>query len=150
MAVNKKDDAFAMASFDPSKVTENFRNMAETGAVKSKEAFGKIKEVAEDATKTIEATMKSSQAGSVELGLKAIDAMRANTEATLSHMEALLGVKSVSQFVELQSAFFRNQAETSIAQAKGMGEATRILAESVTKPGKDAVEKAFLGMKLTA
>lgn len=150
MAAKKTEDAFAMASFDPSKITENFREFAEKGSEKSKEAYGKMKEVAEDATKTIEATMQSAQAGTVEIGLKAIEALRTNAESSLSHMEALLGVKSVSELFELQTSFFRKQAEVTVAQAKAMQEATRKVAETVAKPGKEAAEKAMSSFKLQA
>ena len=95
MATKKTDDAFSFASFDPAKVTESFRDFAEKGAAQSKEAYSKMKTAAEEAKKTVEATLESAQTGSVELGLKAIDALRTNAENSLSHMEALLGVKSV-------------------------------------------------------
>jgi phasin len=147
MATKKTDDVFSLASFDPAKVTETFRDFAEKGAAQSKEAYSKMKTAAEDATKTVEATIESAQSGSVELGLKAIDALRTNAENSLSHMEALLGVKSVSELFELQTAFIRKQAELAMEQAKSMQEATRKIAETVTKPGKDAAEKAISGFK---
>jgi len=151
MAVKKTtEDAFAMASFDPSKFAENFRDMAEKSSEKTREAFGKMKEVADDATKTIEATLSSAQAGTVELGLKAIDTIRSNTEASLAHMEALLGVKSVSELFELQTSFFRKQAETAVAQAKAMQEASKTVVETVAKPGKDAAEKVMSTFKMSA
>ena len=147
MATKKTDDVFSMASFDPSKVSESFRDFAEKGATQTKEAYAKMKDAAEDATKTVEATLESAQAGSVELGLKAIDALRTNAENSLSHMEALLGVKSVAELFELQTAFLRKQAEVTVEQAKTMQEATRKVAEQVAAPGKSAAEKAMKGFK---
>ena len=147
MATKKTDDVFSMASFDPSKVSESFRDFAEKGATQTKEAYAKMKDAAEDATKTVEATLESAQAGSVELGLKAIDALRTNAESSLAHMEALLGVKSVAELFELQTAFLRKQAEVTVEQAKTMQEATRKVAEQVAAPGKSAAEKAMKGFK---
>ena len=147
MATIKTDDVFSMAAFDPSKFSESFRDFAEKGAQQSKEAYSKMKTAGEEAGKTLEATVQTAQAGSVELGLKAIDALRTNAENSLSHMEALLGVKSVSELFELQTAFIRKQAELAMEQAKSMQEATRKIAETVTKPGKDAAEKAISGFK---
>ena len=147
MATRKTEDAFSLASFDPAKVTESFRDFAEKGAVQSKEAYSKMKTAAEDATKTVEATLESAQSGSVELGLKAIEALRTNVENSLSHMEALIGVKSVSELFEVQTAFIRKQAELAMEQARTMQEATRKVAENVTRPGKDAAEKAMSGFK---
>ncbi len=147
MATKKTDDVFSIASIDPAKLSESFREFAEKGATQTKEAYAKMKEAAEDATKTVEATLESAQAGSVELGLKAIEALRTNAENSLSHMEALLGVKSVAELFELQTAFLRKQAEVVVEQAKTMQEATRKVAEKVAEPGKSAAEKALKTFK---
>ncbi|WP_210387937.1 MULTISPECIES: phasin [unclassified Ciceribacter] len=143
----KTADVFSFAAFDPSKLSEGFREFAEKGASQSKEAYAKMKAAAEDATKTIETTMETAQAGTVELGLKAIDALRTNADMSLSHMEALLGVKSVAELVELQTAFIRKQAEMTVEQAKAMQDTVKKVAETVVKPGKDAAEKAMSTFK---
>ncbi len=141
------EDVFAFAAFDPAKLTESYREFAENGVAQSKEAYAKLKTAAEDATKTVEQTLESAQAGSVELSLKAIDAVRTNADNSLSHVEALLGVKSVSELVELQSAFFRSQAEAAVEQARDLQEAARKVAEDVSKPGKAAYEKVAKTIK---
>ncbi len=143
----KTDDIFSFSAFDPSKLTEGFRDFAEKGATQSREAYAKMKAAAEEATKTVESTMQSAQAGSVELGLKAIDALRTNAEVSLTHMESLLGVKSFAELIELQTGFIRKQAEITVEQAKSMQEAARKIAEDVTKPGKEAAEKAITTFK---
>lgn len=147
MAATNSKDAFSFSTFDPSKFSESFRDFAEKGAAQSKEAFAKMKAAAEEASKTVETTVQSAQAGTVELGLKAIDALRANADMSLSHMEALLGVKSVAELVELQTSFIRKQAEVTVEQAKAMQEAAKKVAETVAKPGKEAVEKVVSGFK---
>jgi phasin len=147
MATKKIDDMFSIASIDPSKFSESFRDFAEKGAAQTKEAYAKMKEAAEDATKTVEATVESAQAGSVELGLKALDALRINAENSLSHMEALLGVKSVAELFELQTAFLRKQAEVAVEQARTLQETSKKVAERVSAPGKSAAEKAMKSFK---
>ncbi len=147
MATKKTDDVFSIASIDPSKFSESFREFAEKGAAQTKEAYAKMKEAAEGASKTVEATFESAQAGSVELGLKAIEALRTNAENSLSHMEALLGVKSVSELFELQTAFLRKQAEVAVEQAKTLQETSKKVAEKVSAPGKSAAEKAMKSFK---
>lgn len=143
----KTDDVFSMAAFDAAKVSESFRDFAEKGAAQTKDAYSKLKTATEDATKVVEATIENAQAGTVELGLTAIDALRTNAESSLAHMEALLGVKSVSELFELQTAFLRKQAEVVVEQAKTMQEATRKVAEKVGEPGKSAAEKALKTFK---
>jgi phasin len=150
MPAKKTDDVFAMNAFDPSKFTDNFRDLAEKSSVKTKEALAKMKEATEEAGKTVEATLTSAQTGAVEFGMKAIEILRANTESSYAHMESLLGVKSVAELFELQTAFVRKQAETAVAQAKSLQETSKKVAEEVTKPGKAAAEKAMAGFKLSA
>jgi phasin len=148
MASNKTADVFSIPSFDPAKVTDSFREFAEKGAAQSKEAYAKLKTAAEDASKTVEATLHSAQSGGVELGLKAIDVLRTNAELSLTHMESLMGVKSVAELVELQTAFFRKQAEVTVEQAKAMQETAKKVAETVVKPGKEAAEKVISSFKV--
>ncbi len=142
------EDAFAFATMDPSKMTESYREFAEKGMVQSKEAYDKLKTAAEDATKTVEQTMESAQSGTVELSMKAIEAVRTNADNSLTHIEALLGVKSVAELVELQTSFIRKQAETAVDQAKDIQEAARKVADKVAKPGKAAYEKAAKNFKI--
>ncbi|MEM5471610.1 phasin family protein [Hoeflea sp. AS60] len=140
-------EMYEFPSFDVSKMTDSYREMADKSVNQTKEAYAKVKTVSEDATKAIETTLETAQAGTVELSLKAIDAARGNVEHSLSHMEALLGVKSVAQMIELQTGFFRKQAEMMADQAKTMQEATRKLAEEVSKPSKTVAEKAMSEFK---
>ncbi len=49
MATIKTDDVFSIASFDPSKFTESFREFAEKGAQQSKDAYAKLKTAGEEA-----------------------------------------------------------------------------------------------------
>lgn len=150
MATKKSEDVFSISSFDPSKFTESFRDFAENGSVKTKEALAKVKEATEEAGKTVEATLQNAQAGTVEFGMKAIEMLRANTENSFSHFEALLGVKSVSELFELQTAFFKKQAELAVEQAKSLQETSKKVAESVSQPGKAAAEKAISTFKMSA
>ncbi len=136
-----ESDAFAMPTFDASKATEQFRDFADKGIAQSKDAYAKMKTATEDAQKTVEDTFKTAQSAASEVSLKAISALRANTETGLAHLEALVGVKSISDFVELQTSFFRKQAETVTAQAKELQDITTKAAEKAAAPVKAAFEK---------
>ncbi len=141
--MNKKteSDAFAMPSFDASKMTDQFRDMAEKGVEQTKDAYAKMKTGAEEAQKTVEETLKTVQAAGADVSLKAISTMRTNAEAGLAHLEALVGVKSVSDFVELQTSFFRKQAELVVAQAKELQDVSTKAVEKAAAPAKAAFEK---------
>jgi phasin len=150
MAAKKTEDAFSFPAFDPSKLSDGFRDFAEKSSVNAKEALSKVKEATEEASKTVEATLQSAQAGTVELGMKAIEVLRSNTESSFAHLEQMMGVKSVAELFELQTAFIRKQAEAAVEQAKALTETSKKVAESVSKPGKDAAEKVMSTFKKSA
>ena len=147
MSKKSDTDAFAMPSFDASKVSDQFRDFAEKGLEQSKDAYAKMKTATEDAQKTVEETFKSVQTAGADVSLKAIAALRANTEAGLNHLEALVGVKSVADFVELQTSFFRKQAELFTAQAKELQDISTKAAEKAAAPVKAAFEKVVTEFK---
>ncbi len=141
------DDIFSFSAFDPAKLTQSWREFAERSTTNSRDTYGKMKTAAEEATRTVESTIHSAQAGSMEFGLKAIDALRANTEMSLSHMEQLMGAKSFSEVLELQASFVRKQTELTVEQAKSMQQAAQKMADEVARPGMQAAEKAMDAFK---
>ncbi|WP_353642412.1 phasin [Mesorhizobium sp. WSM2239] len=135
-------------TFDASKASDQFRAIAEKGVEQSKEAYSKLKTGAETTQKAIESTIETAKAAGNDVSLKTIAAMRANAEAGFSHLEALLTVKSVSEFVELQTAFLRKGVEMTVEQAKDLQAVSTKAAEDVSKPMKDVFEKAMKELKV--
>ena len=105
-------------SFDASKATDQVRAFAEKGIEQSKEVYAKVKTGAEEAQKALESTYETAKSVGSDLSLKTIAALRTNTEAGFSHLEALVGAKSLSEVIELQTAFLRKSVETAVEQAK--------------------------------
>ena len=130
-------------TFDPSKATEQVRAAAEQGVEQSKEAFSKLSSDAETTQRAFESSFEKAKTTRNEVSLHAVAALRANAEAYFTHLEALAGVKSLSEFVELQTAFLRKQIEKSAEQAKDFQAVMMRASEDVSKPIKDAVEKAL-------
>lgn len=130
-------------AFDASQATDQFRAFTEKGVEQSKEAYARLKTGAEEAQKALEATFEQARAAGSDLSLKSIAAMRANAEASFAHIESLVGVKSVSEFLELQTAFLRKGFETAVEQAKEFQSASSKAAEQVAKPAKAAFEKSL-------
>jgi phasin len=141
-------ETIELPTFDPSIATDQLRTIAEQGVEQSKEAYAKLKTGAEDAQKAIESTFETAKSVGSELSLKTIAAMRANAEANFSHLEALLAVKSLSELVELQTAFMRKRVEMSVEQAKELQALTSKATSEVSKPVKDAFDKALKDLKV--
>ena len=140
-------DVFAFPAMDGAPFADQFRSFAEEGMAKSKEAYDQMKSSVEDAQKTIESTMETAQAQSSKLSLTAINAMRANTEAGFAHLEKLVGVKTLAEAMEIQSAYMRKQAEMAVDQAKEMQTVSQEAFNALSAPVKDATEKAMASVK---
>jgi phasin len=135
-------------SFDASKAADQVRAFAEKGIEQSKETYAKLKTGAEEAQKAFESTFETVKSVGSDLSLKTISALRANSEASFSHLEALVGAKSLSEVIELQTSFLRKSVETAVEQAKELQAVTTKAAEDVSKPIKTAFEKSFKDLKV--
>ncbi|TPI09540.1 phasin [Mesorhizobium sp. B4-1-3] len=134
-------------SFDASNATDQIRAFAEKGVEQSKEAYSKLKTGAEETQKVLQSTYETAKTISSDVSLKAIAALRANAEASFSHLEALVGAKTLSEVVELQTAFLRKRVEMAVEQAKEFQTAATKAVEDVSRPVKTAFEKAIKDAK---
>ncbi len=144
----KLAETIEFPAFNTTQATDQFRAFAEKGVEQSKEAYAKLKSGAEEAQKVIEATYESAKTAGNELSLKSIAALRSSTEAGFSHLEALAGVKSVSEVIELQTSFLRKSFEMLVEQAKDFQSVSSKAVEEVAKPAKTAFEKAVKELKI--
>jgi phasin len=144
----KTAETIEFPTFDANKATDQIRAFAEKGVEQSKEAYAKIKSGAEETQKALESTYETAKSASGDLSLKTIAALRTNADASFSHLEALIGARSLSEVVELQTAFVRKQVETSVQQAKDFQTVATKAVEDASKPIKAAVEKAFSELKV--
>ncbi len=143
----KTADTIEFPTFDASKATDQMRAMAEKGVEQTKEAYEKIKSGTETAQKALEQTYEAARAHSTEISLKQISALRAGTEAGFSHLEALMAVRSFSEMIELQTAYFRKSAEMTVEHAKEIQALSSKTYEDVSKPMRELVEKSFKELK---
>ena len=143
----KTAETVEFPTFDADKATDQFRAFAEKGVEQSKEAYARLKDGAESAQKTLEVTFETARAAGTELSLKSIAALRVNAEAGFSHLEALVGARSLSEVIELQTSFLRKQVETAVEQAKDLQATSSKAATDVSKPFKDAFEKSIKELK---
>lgn len=129
-------------TFDAEKAVDQFRALAEKSVEQSKEAYSRLKAGAESAQKALEASFEQAKNASNDFSLKSIAAARANADAGFGHLEALAGAKSLSEVIELQTAFARKSIESAIEQAKDFQVTSTKVAEEVTKPFKNAFENS--------
>lgn len=128
-------------------VPEAFRDMAEKGVAQARENYAKVKVAAEEATDMLEDTLETARSNSMELSGTALDAAKANIDAGFAFMKDFMAVKTVSEAVELQTAFARECFDTTSAQAKDMQAKVTKMSEEASKPVQDAVAKSMEAFK---
>ena len=144
----EKTSEFIENAFDTSKATDQIRAFTDKGVEQSKEAYAKVKSSAEETKKAFDQSFEIAKAVSSDLSLKTISAFRANAEVGFAHLEALVSAKTLSEVVELQTAFLRKQVEKTVEQAKEFQAVTTKAVEDVSKPIKTAFEKAVKELKV--
>ncbi|ALN72330.1 phasin family protein [Aureimonas sp. AU20] len=135
-------DAQAALGMDPSKMTEAFRSATERSMEQSMEAYARMKAATEEASRTLEATIENAHSGSLNLTKRALDGMRTQAEMNFTHLQKLASVRSLSEFIELQTSFFRQQVDLATRQARDIQSASQSAARDVLQPGREAAERA--------
>lgn len=119
------------------------RDFADKGMQQVKDIYERGRDGAEKATEMFETTLSTASKGAQDFSLKAIELARQNANAAFDFAVQMLGVKSFSQAVELQSGFARKQMESLAEQAKELAAiAQKSTAESV-KPFQEMASKGF-------
>jgi phasin len=117
---------------------EQSRDMTEKGLAQVKAQYEQVRKSAETATATLEDVFSVAGKGAEEMNAKAIEAIKSNMNAAFDLWSALLGVKSISAAVELQTAHARKQIEVLTAQSKDMAALAQKVANDVAQPIKAA------------
>lgn len=141
-AAKPEADAFAFPSMPAMEVPPALRDMAETSLNQSKEAYSKFKSAAEDTSAMMEETIAKTRDGIVKFNSKALETAQENTDATLAHIKNVFAVKSLSEAIELQSAFVKAQMNAMQDQVKTFQDLATKLAQETSAPYKAAFTKS--------
>ena len=131
------------ASIIPFEVPEQMRAFAEKGVSQARDSYAKFKDVAASHNGTIEAVFSSASKGASEYSAKLMEIMKAGTTANLDFAQALIGVKSPSEAMELWSSHAKKQFETFTASTKELAELTKKVATETVEPIKTSASKLF-------
>ncbi len=137
--------SFPTPSFE---VPAAVREFAEKSVNQARDAYAKLKTSADDATALVGETLETAREGTLAIGLKAVDAAKVNSDASFSFARDLFGAKTMSDVIELQSAFARKQFDTLAGQFKEFQALTEKLVTDTTKPVTDKVQKTFKDLKV--
>jgi phasin len=139
-ATEKVSESF---SAPVAEIQENVRKALEKGVADTRAAYSKAKAAAEETSGALEASRATAAKGVVEFNTKALEALRLNAEANFDFLKSVISVKSVSEFVALQSEHTRKQAESIAAQAKEIAALSQKIAAESAEPIKSQFSKTF-------
>jgi phasin len=136
---------FEMPKFDLPNIEmpEAFREMAEKGVERTKDACEKAKVASEQAADLFENTYEAAVKRATDYNHKLIEIARTNTRAAFDYVHELLGVKSPSEFIELSTAQMRKQFEIASAQNKELCALAQEMATEAAEKIKTGVSKVF-------
>ena len=134
---------FEMPKFGETEVPAAFRGSVEQGIAQTKDAFQNAKAATEKATDLLQHTYTVATKGAAEYNLKIIEIARINANAAFDYVHELLGVKSLSEFVELSSTRARKQFEAITAQTKELTTLAQKVSIESAEPLKAGIVGAF-------
>lgn len=138
-------DMFDLSKFEVAnmEVPTMVRDMAEKAVSQTKDGYAKAKAAAEESIDVVEETLETVRETTLEVQQKAMDNAKANTDAAYDFFKDLFSVKSVSEAVELQTSFARQQFEMLSAQSKDLSSLTSKAVTETFTPATQAAEKVM-------
>lgn len=124
-------------------IQETIRKALEKSVSDTRDAYAKAKAAAEETSGALESSCATAAKGVVDFNIKALEALRANAEANFDFLKSIISVKSVPEFMTLQSEHARKQAEVITAQAKDIAALSQKVATDSAAPIKSQFAKTF-------
>jgi phasin len=120
-----------------------FREMTEKSVAHAKDTYEKAQAAAGQATDLLKSAYATAAKCATDYNLKVIEIARTNTSTAFDYAQKLLGVKSLSEFVDLSTAHARKQCEAMTAQTKELAALAQRATTESAEPLKTGVTKAF-------
>ncbi len=139
-------DAFEIAEALPEQMMDAGEVLAQSAELTADEArtsYDRMRKAAEEATSGMEGALVAAGSGLAEFNMKAIEAVKASTDAMFEFARALAGARTMSQLVEVQTEHVRRQFETANAQAREFAELASKVSARTMAPLGETIGKAL-------
>jgi phasin len=117
-------------------VPEGVRALAEKAVAHTREAYDRSKDAFDASLTTFERSFDAAGQGAAAFNRKIVDIARRNVDANFDLATSLAGAKNLTDIVELQSAFWREQFGVLTSQA----EEVRALSAKVTADAAEPIK----------
>jgi phasin len=135
-------EQFEKLSMDTT-VPESVRALAEKTVTQTREAYEKGKDALEEAVDSLERSFDAAGQGAAAFNRKLIDIAQRNLNSGFDLAKKLAGAKNLSEIVELQSAFIRQQFDVFASQANEIRALTTKIAADTSEPIKAQMARSM-------
>ncbi len=119
------------------------REMADKGAAQAKASYDKMSAATAEASGVLKVAGETAVQGLKDSNAKVIEFARTNSNAAFDYANALLAVKSPSEFIQLSTEQARKQFEVLSAQSNELAEHSQKVMLETAEPLKAGAAKAF-------
>lgn len=116
------------------------KDIAETNVAQARDAFATVRQSTEALAAGFGSGGEAAAEGIKSFQAALVEALQANTDATLGYWRSLGGVKTMSEAIELQAHTARKQFEALHAQAKTLAGIASRTAQETTAPVRQALD----------
>ena len=116
-----------------------FRGIAEQGVVRARDNYEKIKAASGEIAEILRETYSTNAKGAADYGVKVIEISGVNTNSAFDFLTHLMGMRSLSEIIQLSAAQSRKNFEVTSAQNKELWE----LAQKVATETAEPIKKSF-------
>lgn len=122
-------------------VTQQVREVTDTGTVRSKEMFETIGAATTEAADVMKNCCSTALKGVQDYNSKLAEYSQTNIKSYVEFVQKLAGVKSPSEFLEVSTAHTRHQLETAGEQARQLADIAQKVAIAAAEPLKTSFAK---------
>jgi phasin len=122
-------------------VQDHVRHLAAQGIEQARQVYGRVKGAVEDAGAPIGDSYHATAKGVKDFHHLAMDAFKANTDATLDFARSVLGSKTIADVFRIQSEHIHKQTGLFQSQVKELGDIAHRLAADSAAPLKALFKK---------
>src|SRR3974377_991162 len=122
-------------------VPQAMRDLAEKNVTQMRETYERAKDALEAVLESWERTFDAANQGAVALNRKFIDIAQRNINSSFDLAKSLAGAKNLSEAMELQGTYWRNQLDTLRAQAEEVRTLSTRVAANTTEPMKRGIDE---------
>ena len=141
-AFRKTTAEFERLSLDAT-VPESVRALAEKTVMQTREAYERAKDTLEEAVDAMERSFDAAGQGAAAFNRKIIDITQRNLNSSFDLAKKLAAAKNLTEIVELQSAYVRQQFDALASQAGEIRALSSKIAADTTEPIKAQVTRSM-------